>query len=100
MPDKGLEIADGSQKMIDYEIQLKAADALANVVDNFIREKQTLAELTAVLLEYRAAQVLIDEELSTAFAELQEQMEPILDYEKKNLYRNGTKQAKDSKERS
>lgn len=84
--------------MVEYKPQVEAADKLADCVDSFLREKCSLANLTTALLTYRAAQVLVDEELKQAFDKLQEQMQPILDYEQKQFYNEATnKQAKDSK---
>jgi uncharacterized membrane protein YccC len=86
--------------MVELEQQIKAADNLADVVDKLLREKCSLVELTAALLEYRSAQIIVDEELSQAFDNLQKQMSPVLDYEEKNVYRNLSNKAYDSKKRS
>lgn len=83
--------------MVDLEQQIKAADKLADMVDKLLREKVTMAEITAALLEYRAAQILVDEELSAAFEKLQKQLQPVLDYEEKSVYREISNDAYDSK---
>ena len=63
--------------MIDYSQQIKAADELANVVDQVIKEKLATVELVSALLNYRMAQAIVDEELREAFDTLQKQLQPV-----------------------
>lgn len=61
--------------MTDQSRILAAAEALANSLDRFLRDRGSQAELSTKLLEFRAAQALADEELTAMLEKMAEEQD-------------------------